>query len=126
MKRLAAAIIGLTLLTGPAAALAAPGPESPPKPWFTLADIPGADPKIANTRWLWNREARLLRYCRQDATTHDYTCDPDVTLPRGRWVMQRIQAAPSAAVASSARFYSPDLDRTLECQATANGDFGCE
>ena len=72
------------------------------------------------------REARLLRYCRQDATTRDYACDPDVALPRGRWVMQRIQAAPSAAVASSARFYSPDLDRTLECQATTSGGFGCE
>ena len=126
MNRTAAAIIGLSLIGPPAAALAAPGPEAPPKPWFVLADIPGADPKITTTRWLWNREARLLRYCRQDATTHDYACDPDVTLPRGRWVMQRIQAAPSAAVASSARFYSPDLDRTMECQAAASGGFGCE
>ena len=126
MKRLAAAIVGLTLVVRATAALAAPGPEAPPSPWFVIADIPGADPKITTTRWLWNREARLLRYCRQDATTHAFTCEADVTLPAGRWVMQRIQAAPSAAVASSARFYSPDLDRTLECQAAASGGFACE
>jgi hypothetical protein len=79
MKQLAAAIIGLSVVGSPAAALAAPGPESPPKPWFVIAEIPGADPKITTARWLWNRQARLLRYCRQDAETHAFSCDPDVT-----------------------------------------------
>ena len=32
----------------------------------------------------------------------------------------------TAAVASSARFYSPDRDRTLECQAASDGGFACE
>jgi hypothetical protein len=91
-----------------------------------IADIPSSDPRIADTRWLWNREARTLRYCRKDATTGAFTCAPDVTLPKGRWVLDKIQAEPSAAVASSARFYSPDLDRTLGCQAASDGAFGCE
>jgi hypothetical protein len=70
---------------------------------------------VATTRWLWNREASALRYCRKA-----------VSLPEGRWVLDKIQARPADGVDSAARFYSPDQDRTLHCTATTTGDFGCE
>ena len=119
---LAIAAFGLAVLVQGAAA----GPESPPPPWFVVADIPGKDPAIAETRWLWNREARTLRYCRQDAATGAFACASDVVMPDGRWVLQRLQAQPSDDVAASARFYSPDRDQTLICTATTAGGFGCE
>jgi hypothetical protein len=125
VTRWAAIAAGLAALAGSAAAGEAPGPESPPPPWFVVADIPSPDPAIADTRWLWNREARTLRYCRQDAAKGEFTCAADVVLPEGRWVLQRIQAAPEAGVASSARFYSPDRDETLKCRATDDGGFSC-
>jgi hypothetical protein len=117
--------MGLGLLAGGAAA-ESPGPQSPPAPWFVVADIPSKDPTIADTRWLWNREAAALRYCRQAAATGEFTCAPDVILPEGRWVLQRIQDQPSSGVASSARFYSPDRDETLRCRADDAGALGCE
>ncbi|MDR3511183.1 MAG: hypothetical protein P4L73_06095 [Caulobacteraceae bacterium] len=119
------AALGLALLAHGAAA-APPGPEAPPPPWFVIADIPSRDPKIADTRWLRNREAHALRYCRKDAATGVFTCAPDVSLPEGRWVLDRIQAQPSDDLDSSARFYSPDRDQTLRCTASVGGEFGCE
>jgi len=98
---------------------------SPPPPWFVIADIPGSDPAIADARWLWSREGRTLRYCRKAADTGEFSCAPDVALPDGRWTLQRIQAAPEAGVASSARFYSPDRDQTLTCRAADDGAFSC-
>lgn len=116
---------GLLVLAGPARAADGPRPEAPPPPWFVIADIPVSDPAIADTRWLWSREGRTLRYCRKSAATGAFACAPDVTLPDGRWTLQRIQAAPEAGVASSARFYSPDRDQTLTCRATDDGGFSC-
>ena len=81
---------------------------------------------MATTRWLWNREASALRYCRKAAATGKFACAPDVSLPEGRWVLDKIQARPADGVDSAARFYSPDQDRTLHCTATTTGDFGCE
>jgi len=116
---------GLLALAGPAMAADAPGPASPPPPWFVIADIPGSDPAIADARWLWSREGRTLRYCRKAADTGEFSCAPDVALPDGRWTLQRIQAAPEAGVASSARFYSPDRDQALTCRAADDGAFSC-
>jgi hypothetical protein len=115
----------LSGLAGAVSAQPPPGPESPPPPWFVVADMPSADARIAITRWLWNREARTLRYCRKSAATGAFSCAPDVILPAGRWVLQRIQTLPSSDLDSSARFFSPDLDRTLNCRATVGGEFSC-
>jgi hypothetical protein len=129
MRRAAPAAFALAVLIqavpAQAAATQPPGPESPPPPWFLVADIPSRAPGVATTRWLWNREARTLRYCRKAAATGAFACAADVVLPEGRWVLDRLQAQPSADVDSSARFYSPDLDATLICEATTAGDFGC-
>ncbi len=122
-SRLAIAAIGLLALARPVAAQA-PGPESPPPPWFAIADIPSQDPKIANTRWLWNREARTLRYCRQDAVGKTFTC-ADATLPAGEWVLRKLEDAPEPGVASATQFFSPDLGQTLECRATSDGALSC-
>jgi hypothetical protein len=113
-------------LLAPAARAEGDGPAAPTPPWFVVANMPSRDPKIGDTRWLWNREARSLRYCRQDAASGEFSCAADVVMPEGRWVLQRIQARPSDDVAGSARFYSPDLDRTLTCQAMESGAFGCD
>lgn len=103
-----------------------PDPANPPAPWFVISDIPSSDPAVADTRWLWNRTAQTLRYCRQSASTQDFSCAPDVVLPEGHWVIDRVQNAPEPGTASSARFYSPDEDRTLTCRASDAGDFSCE
>jgi len=102
------------------------GPEQPPPPWFVVADIPSHDPAFITTRWLWSREDRALRYCRKPADKPDWTCAADAVLPDGRWVLQRLQDAPEAGVASSIRFFSPDLDRTLVCEAATDGAVACE
>lgn len=128
--RPAAAALAALLALAPAAARAqagaGDGPAAAAPPWFVVADIPSRDPAIADTRWLWNRQAGALRYCRKAAATGAFTCAPDVALPQGRWVIDRIQAQPSEGLDSSARFYSPDRDQTLRCQAAVTGDFGCE
>jgi hypothetical protein len=102
------------------------GPEDPPKPWFAIADIPSHDPAFTTARWLWSREDHMLRYCRKPTGKDAWTCAGDVSLPDGRWVLQRIQDQPEAGVASSARFYSPDKDATLNCRAGDDGGFSCE
>jgi hypothetical protein len=102
------------------------GPEQPPAPWFVVADIPSHDPAFKSARWLLNREARTLRYCRKAAEGPDFACAPDVVLPDGRWVIQRLQDVPSPGVASAIRFYSPDLDRNLVCRAASDGAVACE
>lgn len=116
---------GLLAAAGACGAQTPPGPQSPPPPWFLVTDAASRDPSIADVRLLWNREARTLRYCRKDAATGDFAC-ADTPLPDGRWVLQRIQSQPEDGVDLSARFYSPDLDRTLECQAAQSGAFDCE
>ncbi len=118
------AILAL-VLAAPLAAHAG-GPEEPPPPWFVVADIPAHDPAVTTTRWLWNREARALRYCRKPVDKDAYACAPDALLPNARWVLQRLQDAPEAGVASSIRFYSPEVDRTLTCRAAADGSMACE
>jgi hypothetical protein len=115
-------ILAALALTTPALAA---GPEAPPPPWFTVADIPSHDPGFSTTRWLWNREIRSLRYCRKPADKDDYACAADTVMPKGRWVLQRLQDAPEAGVASSIRFYSPDLDITLRCGASMDGLVQC-
>jgi hypothetical protein len=124
--RRAAALIGLAVLAGAGPALAAAGPENPPPPWFAIADMQSHAPGFADARWLWDRQTRTLRFCRQDAKTGKFACAPDVTLPQGEWALDLIQDHPASDVDSSARFYSPDLDQTLRCTADLSGGFGCE
>jgi hypothetical protein len=126
MRRAHPAIIAALLLAGSAHAADAPGAASPPPPWFVIADIPGHDPKVTSTRWLWSREGRTLRYCRRDAASGEFTCAHDVSLPDGRWVLRKIQDQPAPGIASSAAFYSPDRDQALACRAAEDGTFGCE
>lgn len=122
----AALLAGVLVLAAAGAARAEGGPENPPPPWFTIADMKSHAPGIADARWLWDRQARALRFCRQDAKTGAFACAADVTLPKGEWTLDLIQDHPSSDVDSSARFYSPDLDQTLHCTADLSGGFGCE
>jgi hypothetical protein len=118
-------VVGAVLAAGPALADPSPGPESPPPPWFVIADIPSHDPAYITDRSLWSREDNALRHCRKPADKDEWTCAGDVALPTGRWVLQRIQDKPEAGIASSARFYR-NLDRTLRCHASDDGAFSRE
>jgi len=113
-------------LTTAGAAWAQGGPENPPPPWFVIVDVNSHAAGFGDARWLWNRQARTLRFCRQDNKTGKFACAADVTLPQGEWTLERIQDHPADDVDSAARFYSPDLDQRLECKAMISGDFGCE
>ena len=115
--------IGLAAATRPAAA--DDGPATPTPPWFIVADPPSPDPAFTIDRWLWNREASALRYCRKDAVKGEFTCAGDVGLPKGHWVIDRVQDQPDPGVASSLRFYSPDRDLTLVCRAAMDGGMSC-
>jgi hypothetical protein len=122
VRRTAALVLLASLFASPALA---DGPQDPPKPWFKISDVPSHDPDFAITRWLWSREDHALRYCRKPVDKEAWVC-ADVAMPDGTWTLQRLQDRPKAGVASSLRFYSPDKDRTLYCEARESGVFGCD
>lgn len=119
-----AALAGAAMAAG--AAWADGGPENPPPPWFAIMNVRSHAEGFIAQRWLWNRQGRTLRFCRQDAKTGKFACAADVTLPKGEWTLDRIEDHPEDDVDSAARFYSPDLDQRLTCKAMVSGDFGCE
>jgi hypothetical protein len=108
------------------AALAAAPAWAEPSAWVKIVDLRSHDPAFTASRWLWSRDGRTLRYCRQPTGQDDWACAPDVALPEGRWSLKGLKDRPQAGVASAAQFVSRDKSRTLTCQAKDDGVFGCE